>query len=50
MMTNGGGNDGTLESAEKQKRLSRAFHRPLEIAQKRRDSHIPTHDGGDLYT
>src|SRR5450759_748427 len=38
----GGGNGGTLESVEKQKRLCHAFHRPLEIAQKRRDSHIPT--------
>jgi len=43
------GNDGTLESVEKQKRPSHAFHRPLEIAQRRRDSHISTRDGGGLY-
>jgi hypothetical protein len=31
-----------VESAEKQKQLSRPFHRPLEISQTARDSHIPT--------
>jgi hypothetical protein len=37
----GRGNDGAVESPEKQKQLSRPFHRPLEISL-RRDSHIPT--------
>jgi len=31
-----------VESVEKQKRLSQAFHRPLEISQTARDFHIPT--------
>jgi hypothetical protein len=31
----------SVESPEKQKQLSRPFHRPLEISL-RRDSHIPT--------
>ena len=31
-----------MESVEKQKQLSHSFHRPLEISQKTRDSHIPT--------
>jgi hypothetical protein len=31
-----------MESAEKQTQLSRSFHRPLGISQRRRDSHIPT--------
>jgi hypothetical protein len=38
----GCGNDGPLESTEKQRQLSRPSHRPLEISQRRRDSHIPT--------
>lgn len=31
-----------MESVENQERVSHAFHRPLEISQKARDSHIPT--------
>jgi hypothetical protein len=31
-----------VERAEKQRQLSRFFHRPLEISPKARDSHIPT--------
>jgi hypothetical protein len=31
-----------MERTEKQKQLSRSFHRPLEISQKTRDFHIPT--------
>jgi hypothetical protein len=31
-----------VESLEKPKQLSQAFHRPLEISQKARDFHIPT--------
>jgi hypothetical protein len=38
----GCGNDGPVEGMEKQKQLSHASHRPLEISQKARDSHIPT--------
>jgi hypothetical protein len=38
----GYGNDGFMESVEKQKQLSPSFHAPLEISQKARDSHIPT--------
>jgi hypothetical protein len=30
-----------MESVEKQKQLSHSFHRPLEISQTARDSHIP---------
>jgi hypothetical protein len=37
----GRGNDGAVESPEKQKQLSRPFHRPLEISLER-DSPIPT--------
>src|SRR5579863_5653139 len=40
------GNGGPVESVEKQKQLFPSFHRPLEISQKRRDSHIPTAPGG----
>jgi hypothetical protein len=36
------GNDGFMESVEKQKQLFPSFHAPLEISQKARDSHIPT--------
>jgi hypothetical protein len=38
----GCGNDGPVESVEKQRQLSHAYHRPLEISQRARDSHIPT--------
>src|SRR5260370_36320507 len=38
----GCGNAGSVESVEKQKRLSHSFHRPLEISPTPRDSHIPT--------
>jgi hypothetical protein len=38
----GCGNAGPVEGMEKQKQLSHASHRPLEISQKARDSHIPT--------
>ena len=38
----GYGNDGAVESEEKQKQLFHASHRPLEISPKARDSHIPT--------
>jgi hypothetical protein len=31
-----------VEGVEKQKQLSHSSHRPLEISQKARDSHIPT--------
>jgi hypothetical protein len=31
-----------VEGEEKQRQLSHASHRPLEISQKARDSHIPT--------
>lgn len=31
-----------MEGVEKQKQLSHSFHRPLEISQRTRDSHIPT--------
>jgi hypothetical protein len=31
-----------VEGEEKQKQLSHASHRPLEISQKARDFHIPT--------
>src|SRR5579863_10516819 len=40
------GNGGPVESVEKQKQLFPSFHRPLEISQKRRDSHITTAPGG----
>src|SRR6185503_5012522 len=38
----GCGNAGSVESVEKQKQLSHAFHRPLEISPTTRDFHIPT--------
>jgi hypothetical protein len=38
----GRGNGGPVERVEKQNQLSHSFHRPLEISQKARDSHIPT--------
>jgi hypothetical protein len=38
----GYGNGGAVEREEKHKQLSLSFHRPLEISQKARDSHIPT--------
>jgi hypothetical protein len=38
----GCGNDGPVESVEKRRQLSHAYHRPLEISQTARDSHIPT--------
>jgi hypothetical protein len=38
----GRGNAGAVESLEKQKRLFHPSHRPLEISQTPRDSHIPT--------
>jgi hypothetical protein len=38
----GRGNGGAVESVENQKQVSHPFHRPLEISQTRRDSHIPT--------
>jgi transposase InsO family protein len=38
----GCGNDGPVEGMEKQKQLSHAYHRPLEISQEARDFHIPT--------
>ena len=38
----GRGNAGPVESVEKQRQLSHSFHRPLEISQKARDSHIST--------
>jgi len=41
-VTEGRGNDGPVENVENQKRVSHAFHRPLGISQKARDSHIPT--------
>lgn len=41
-MEKGGGNAGPVEEVEKQEQLSHSFHRPLEISQKARDSHIPT--------
>src|SRR5262249_29697147 len=41
-LTEGRGNAGPVESAEKQKQLSHSFHRPLGISQKARDSHIST--------
>ena len=41
-MTEGRGNAGAVESVENQRQVSHAFHRPLEISQKARDSHIPT--------
>jgi hypothetical protein len=41
-MEEGGGNGGPVERMEKQRQLSHTFHRPLEISQKARDSHIPT--------
>jgi hypothetical protein len=41
-LTEGRGNAGPVESVENQKQVSHAFHRPLEISQKARDSHIPT--------
>jgi len=41
-LTEGRGNAGTVESMENQRRVSHAFHRPLEISQKARDSHIST--------
>jgi hypothetical protein len=41
-LTEGRGNAGPVESMENQRRVSHAFHRPLEISQKARDSHIPT--------
>ena len=41
-LTEGRGNAGPVESVENQERVSHAFHRPLEISQKARDSHIPT--------
>jgi hypothetical protein len=41
-VTEGRGNAGPVESVENQRRVSHAFHRPLEISQKARDSHIPT--------
>jgi hypothetical protein len=41
-LTEGRGNAGSVESVENQRRVSHSFHRPLEISQKARDSHIPT--------
>ena len=41
-LTEGRGNAGPVESVENQRRVSHASHRPLEISQKARDSHIPT--------
>jgi hypothetical protein len=41
-LTEGRGNAGPVESVENQRRVSHSFHRPLEISQKTRDSHIPT--------
>jgi len=38
----GCGNDGAVERVENQKQVSHPFHRPLEISQRARDSHIPT--------
>ena len=38
----GRGNDGAVESAENHEQVSPSSHRPLEISQGRRDSHIPT--------
>jgi hypothetical protein len=38
----GYGNAGSMESVEKQKQLFPAFHSPLGISPKARDSHIPT--------
>jgi hypothetical protein len=38
----GGGNDGAVESVENQEQVFPSSHRPLEISQRRRDSHIPT--------
>src|SRR5579862_5830215 len=49
-MREGYGNDGAVESVEKQKQLSHSFHRPLEISQRRRDSHIPTAPSGGLFS
>jgi hypothetical protein len=41
--TSGYGNDGAVERAESQKQASPSFHAPLgNLAQNRRDSHIPT--------
>src|SRR5579863_4713985 len=49
-MREGYGNGGAVESVEKQKQLSHSFHRPLEISQRRRDSHIPTAPSGGLFS
>ena len=38
----GRGNDGTVESVANHEQVSPSSHRPLEISQGRRDSHIPT--------
>jgi hypothetical protein len=38
----GRGNDGAVESVENHEQVSPSSHRPLEISQGRRDSHIPT--------
>src|SRR5579862_9965506 len=38
----GRGNAGAVESVENQTAVSHASHRPLEISQRRRDSHIST--------
>jgi transposase len=36
------GKDGSMEAGENQKQVSTGSHTPLEISQKRRDSHFPT--------
>jgi hypothetical protein len=36
------GKGGRMETGENQKQVSSAFHTPLEIPQKTRDSHFPT--------
>jgi hypothetical protein len=41
-LTEGRGNAGPVESVENRKQVSHASHRPLEISQNARDSHIPT--------
>src|SRR5579863_8162190 len=49
-MREGYGNGGAGGNGEKQKQLSHSFHRPLEISQRRRDSHIPTAPSGGLFS
>ncbi len=44
------GKDGAVETVENQKQVFHRSHRPLEIPQKRRDSHFPTVPATATYT